>query len=50
MMSQFGAIIRHFGIRYGYYNPKDFQMAKYIDPVVETWGDVMGSMSKVLFE
>ena len=49
VLSQFGSIIRHFGIRYGYYNPKDYQKARYIDPVVETWGDVMGTMSKVLF-
>lgn len=48
-LSQFGSILRHFGIRYGYYNPRNYQQAKYIDPVIDTFADVMGSLSLILF-
>ena len=48
-MGQFGAILRSFGNRYGYYNPRDWKNAMYIDPIVDTWADYMSGLSKVLF-
>ena len=48
-MGQFGAILRSFGIRFGYYNPSDWKCAMYVDPIVDTWADYMGGLSKVLF-
>ena len=48
-MGQFGAILRSFGIRYGYYNPKDWKCSMYVDPIVDTWADYMGGLSKVIF-
>merc|ERR1712060_551643 len=48
-MGQFGAILRSFGIRYGYYNPKDWKCFMYVDPIVDTWADYMGGLSKVIF-
>ena len=48
-MAQFGATLRSFGIRYGLYDPKDWKLARYCDPVVDTWADVLGAMSGLLF-
>ena len=48
-IAQFGAILHHFGVRYGYYDPKDYKMSFYIDPVVDTWGDLMNLLAGVLF-
>lgn len=48
-MAQFGAILRSFGIRYGYYNPRDWKACRYIDPVVDTFADVLGAQSMVAF-
>lgn len=48
-MGQGFAILRSFGIRYGYYNPKDWKCAMFCDSIVETWGDVVGGMGKVFF-
>merc|ERR1712083_76824 len=43
--AQFGAIIRMFCIRYGYYNTKDWKCARYHDPIVDTWADALGLSS-----
>ena len=48
-MAQFGAILRSFGVRFGYYNPSDWQMSLLVDPIVETWGDVLGVLAGILF-
>ena len=48
-MAQFGSILRSFGIRYGYYNPTNFQECRYIDPIVETFADVMSALTKLMF-
>ena len=39
-MGQFGAMLRSFGIRYGYYDPKNWEQSRYIDPFVDCWGDL----------
>jgi len=44
-----GAILRHFGVRYGYYNPRDYRQAIMADEVVDTFADVMGALAGVLF-
>ena len=44
-MAQFGAILRSFGIRYGYYNPKDWRQARYIDPIIDTWADLQAALT-----
>jgi len=41
--------MRTFGIRYGYYNPKDWKMARYCDPIIDTWGDIQGSLGGFAF-
>ena len=46
-MSQTGAVLRSFGIRYGYYNPKNWNESRYADPIVDTFGDLMDAMFKV---
>lgn len=43
------ATLRSFGIRFGYYNPKSWQEARYIDPIVETFSDVVSSVGKTAF-
>ena len=48
-MAQFGAIMRFLGVRFGFYNIRDWKTASYCDPIVETWGDVMGAAAGVLF-
>lgn len=48
-MAQFGSILRHFGIRYGYYDPKNDAQCRYIDPIIETFGDQISAMAKLMF-
>ena len=48
-MGQFGAIMRSFGSRFGYYNLKDWQQARFIDPIIDTWSDVVGQLAKIAF-
>ena len=48
-MAQTNAILRSFGIRYGYYEPSDWKQARLIDPIVETYGDVLAGMYKITF-
>ena len=48
-MGQMGAILRSFGIRFGYYNPRDWKQASLIDPIVDTFADVLAGMGGVLF-
>ena len=48
-MGQSVAVLRSFGIRYGYYDPKDWRCSLLVDPICETWGDVVGGMAKVFF-
>ena len=42
---QMGAILRSFGIRYGYYNPKDWKTARYCDPIVDSYADVLATLT-----
>ena len=46
---QFAAMMRTFGIRYGYYDPKNWKLARYTDPIVDTWGDLIGAFGAVAF-
>ena len=48
-MAQFGAILRSFGIRYGYYDPRDWKQARYIDPIIDSWSDLQGKLAGVAF-
>mmetsp|Transcript_14914 Transcript_14914/g.18745 ORF Transcript_14914/g.18745 Transcript_14914/m.18745 type:complete len:107 (+) Transcript_14914:1148-1468(+) len=48
-MGQFGAILRSFGIRFGYYDPKNWGQVRYCDPIVDTWGDLQGTLAKFVF-
>ena len=48
-MAQMGAILRSLGVRFGYYNPKDWKQSVKVDGLVDTYADVLGSMSKILF-
>jgi len=47
-MAQLGAILRHFGLRYGYYQANSYEMCRYVDPIVETFGDLMGHLAKII--
>lgn len=48
-LAQFGSIMRHFGMRYGYYDASSFEMSRYVDPIVETFGDLMNHLAKIIF-
>ncbi len=48
-LAQFSAIMRTFGIRFGYYDAGDWKQAMYVDPIMDTWGDIADSLSKVAF-
>ena len=48
-LSQTGAIMRYFGIRYGYYDPKNWQQACHIDPIVDTWSDICAAFAGIAF-
>ena len=48
-LSQMGSILRHFGVRYGYYYPASEPCCMYADPIVDTFSDIMGALSKMLF-
>ena len=41
-LCQLGAIMRYFGIRYGYYDPKNWKLACHVDPIIDTWSDIVG--------
>ena len=40
-MQQTGAILRGLGVQHGYYNPRDWQQARKIDWIVDTWGELL---------
>lgn len=44
-MTHFGANIRCFGIRFGYYDPKDTKKLRYIDPIIEIWADLQDALT-----
>jgi len=48
-MAQFSGIMHAFGIRLGYYNPKDWKQARYVYPVIDMWGDIQSASGAVLF-
>ena len=48
-MGQMGAVLRSFGIRFGYYDPKNWREARYADPIVDTFGDMIGAVGKFAF-
>ena len=41
--------MRSFGIRYGYYNAADWKTCRYIDPIVDTFADILGAQSLAAF-
>ena len=44
--------MRYFGTRFGYYTTSNHELAshaRYVDPVVETFGDLITAMGKVMF-
>ena len=42
------AILRSFGIQYGYYNPTDWRQCGFVDMVVETENEILSGFGKVL--
>ena len=48
-LAQTGAIMRSFGIRFGYYNTSDAESVKFIDPVIDTWSDIMDAIGAIAF-
>lgn len=47
-MAQMAAILRSFGARYGYYDPANWRQSRLIDPIVETYSDVLNGMAKII--
>ena len=43
------AILRSFGMRFGYYKGADWRQAMLIDPIIETWMDLMKEQAKIVF-
>ena len=48
-MAQFSAIMHSFGIRYGYYEPNNWRMAMYCDPIIDIFGDIMYNIGQYAF-
>ena len=48
-LGQTAAILRYFGIRFGYYNPTDWRQTALIDPIVETWADILSAQAKIIY-
>ena len=48
-MGQFSAIMRTLGMQLGFYDGADFKTARYCDPIVDTWADVVGACGGVAF-
>ena len=42
------SVLRCFGIKFGYYNPSDWEQARMIDPIVDFWSDIMVSQTKII--
>ena len=47
--SGLSAIMHMFGVKYGYYDPKNFKQASLVDPIIESFGDVIGCVGGVAF-
>jgi len=47
--SGLSAILHMFGTKFGYYDPKDWKCAARVDPVIESFGDVVGAVGGVMF-
>ena len=45
-LSQFGAILRFFGIKYGYYDTGNWKASAFIDPVVDTFSDLIYALAQ----
>ena len=48
-MQQLGATMHSLGIRFGYYDTKDWKAARYCDPIVDCWSDIVGGAAGVAF-
>ena len=49
-VQQTNAILRSLGIKYGYYNPTNWQQSGRIDQLVETWGEVFNAFGAILID
>ena len=47
-MQQFNAILRATGMKYGYYDPRDWRQAGRIDWVVDTWAGLLEVNANIL--
>ena len=41
--------MRYFGIRYGYYDTRNFRCCRYVDPIVDTFCDSLAMMAGFMF-
>ena len=48
-MQQLGAILRSLGIEKGYYDPTNWQQARQIDWIIDTWGDLISANAGIFF-
>lgn len=47
-LGQTGAILRSYGIRFGYYNPLDWKESRLVDPIIDTWNSLVTSQFKTV--
>ena len=40
--------MRSFGIKFGYYDPSDWELAAIIDPVIDNWSDIMVAQTNIV--
>lgn len=43
------AIMHMFGVKFGYYDPKNWKQAAMVDPIVEAYGDIVSCLGGVAF-
>ena len=48
-LSQTLATLRCFGIKYGYYNPTNWKEARLIDPILDTWANILAAQAKIVY-
>ena len=47
--SMYREILRSFGNRFGYYNPKDLRQIRFLDLIIETWADLQDALTTWIF-
>lgn len=49
-MGMLTATLRAFGVKFGYYNPRSWRQSLLIDPIIDTWSDVLIAQARIIYD